>query len=336
MLKSLLKNKLCLVTGGKGFIGAHLTEELLSCNSSVLVLDKEPIEITSYFTIEGLPARVEYVQGDITVSNQVSKILRKYDVDYVFHLAAQPITPLSNLEPNETMRTNVEGTRNICEAILKQKKKAKLIFASSACYYGLALNSPLRESDPPNLGLGHSVYTKSKIHAEQIIHDFHKKQQLESIICRFVNVYGPGDRHGSRIIPKTIIALLNDKIPELARSFGDSVFSFMFVKDAVRAFLCAAMNVAYYSGEVFNFGLLGDNPRSIKKLIQTIFQISGKKAVTPTITCSIPEPRVVKYLDPSKSIRCLGWLPAIDLEIGLTETMSWEKLHGNKIERFLY
>ncbi len=332
----LLSNKVCLVTGGKGFIGSHLVDALLTNSNTVVVLDNEAVEATSYFTISELGARVFYVLGDIRDRHLITRILQEHDVDYVFHLAAQPITPLSNQDPDNTISINVGGTQNICEAIVNANSKAKLILSSSACYYGLALSSPLREESAPNLRPGYSAYTKSKIMAEEIVSRYNLENGLESIICRFVNVYGPGDRHLSRIIPKTIKALIEGRTPTLSRSRGDSVFSFMYVDDAVSALLLSGIHATDFDGEVFNFGLLGDNPRNVLELVKTVFREGGAGEIEPLVECPVPEPRVVKYLDPSKAAKYLQWAPKTSINNGLRKTIAWEKQHNQSITYFAF
>ena len=333
---TLINNKTCLVTGGKGFIGSHLVQTLLANNNTVVVFDNEPPDTVSYFTINELNKDVFYVQGDILQKNQILRALREYNIEYVFHLAAQPITPLSNKEPDSTFSINAEGTQKVCEAMISAKSNAKLIFSSSACYYGLAVTSPLKEDNLPNLRTGYSVYTRSKIAAEKAISRYYKKCGLKAVICRFVNVYGPGDRHISRIVPKTIKALIHKEIPTLTRSHGDSVFSFMYVDDAVSALLLSATNADAYNGEIFNFGLLGDNPRSVIDLVKTVFRVGEAGEVEPLISCIDPEPKVIKYLDPSKAERCLLWEPMIDIEEGLRKTITWEKEYNRLIEYFSF
>ena len=336
----MLENKKCLVTGGKGFIGSHLTQKLVEYDNNVTIVDIEDEGIDSYFTIQELHnnKKESYKKIDIRDENEITKLICANNFDFIFHLAAQPITPVSNEYPEITCDINVRGTQILCNALAKSDKLARLIFASSACFYGASQSSPLVEEDLPQ-NKGASTYSISKQKAEKIIKDNSETGKLRSTICRMVNVYGPGDRHETRIFPKMIRCILDDQPLELTRSNGESILSFMYVEDAVSALVkCALYTQDHESyGEVFNFGLLDNNPRSINQLIHTVYNLqSDIENVAPILPSEYKDPIVKKFLNPTKAIQTLGWLAKFNLELGVAKTFKWERLYRDKLSPTLF
>src|ERR1700752_519495 len=211
----LFSDRCILVTGGAGFLGSHLCQRLLQTGARVVVFDVAAKTDRTLLSAFGLTDQVEYVEGDIRSLDDVKKLTR-WSFDFAFHLAAQPISGLSNLEPQTTIEVNAGGTKNLC-SVLSKSCDATVVLASSACAYGIPLAnaSPLPETAP--LRAGFYEYTASKQQAEQ---ELRNAVGLRRIIGRFVNVYGPGDRHFSRIVPKTIRQLLQGEPLALSRGNG--------------------------------------------------------------------------------------------------------------------
>ena len=108
-------NKKCLVTGGAGFGGSHLCEQLTQLGATVVMVDLQLSDL-SYFSLAGLQHKIEYVQGEVRDLELMQSVIQKNQVDTLFHLAAQPIVPLSNQEPLETMDINVRGTYTLLDS----------------------------------------------------------------------------------------------------------------------------------------------------------------------------------------------------------------------------
>ncbi len=315
----------CLITGGAGFIGSHLCRRLLQLGASVVVFDIAPKTDRTLLSAFGLTRQVEYVEGDIRSLDDVKKLSRGC-FNFVFHLAAQPISALSNLEPQTTIDVNAGGTKTLCSA-LATNEPLSIVLASSACAYGIPApgTSPLRETAP--LHGGFYFYTESKQKAEQ---ELQKANGLRRIIGRFVNVYGPGDRHFSRIVPKIMRQLLRGEPLSLSRGNGSTVLDFLYVDEAIDAFLCLAARGAIHNGgsaEVFNFGIGTANATSIHDLALKISDIYDGKPRTPLVNQSTLEPPTVKFLDSTKAQTELNWRPRIFLDEGLRKTLDWYRLH---------
>jgi UDP-glucose 4-epimerase len=182
---------------------------------------------------------VEYIQHDVAGSLSTSRLFAS-GIDTVFHLAAQPISVLSNRFPAETMRVNVDGTRRIVAAA-EQAGVGAFILASSACRHGVPNSgaSSLKEDDPP-ASPGFYCYSESKQRAEAAVEGY----QMARMIARFVNVYGAGDRHFMRIVPKLLRCFIRGETVELARGGGDTVLDYLYVDDAVDGLVALASRVA--------------------------------------------------------------------------------------------
>ena len=318
----------CLITGGAGFLGSHLCLRLLQAGSGIVVFDAAEKTDRTLLSAFGLTHEVEYVQGDIRIADDVRKLLRR-PFDFVFHLAAQPVSGLSNLEPQTTIDVNAGGTKNLCSVLATNINV--LVLASSACSYGIPVQgaSPLRESEP--LRAGFYSYTESKQRAEQ---ELRNAAGLRRIIGRFVNVYGPGDRHFSRIIPRTIRQLLTGEPLMLSRGDGSTVLDFLYVDEAIDAFLHLAHHAATSDDaapEVFNFGIGSANAISIRELVQKISETYDGKRRNLIVNEMTMEPPMVKFLDSTKAQTELKWTPQIFLDEGLRKTLDWYHLHIDEL-----
>ena len=125
----------CLITGGLGCGGSHLSQLLLEKGARVYAFDRVRPG-NSHMVLTGLIDRVEFIQGDVRDLELVKDTLQRFEIDAVFHLAAQPVVPLSNIDPYDTLSNNVMGTYSVLEAIRTSKYGNSLVFASSGAYYG--------------------------------------------------------------------------------------------------------------------------------------------------------------------------------------------------------
>lgn len=320
----------CLITGGAGFLGSHLARRLLQTGARVVVFDAVEKTERTLLSAFGLTKEVEYVHGDIRVVEDVRKLSRR-SFDFAFHLAAQPISGLSNLERQTTIDVNAGGTKTLCSVLASTANATTMVLASSACSYGIpALGaSPLRESEP--LRAGFYSYTESKQKAEQ---ELRNAAGLRRIIGRFVNVYGPGDRHFSRIIPRTIRQLLVGEPLSLSRGDGSTVLDFLYVDEAIDAFLRLAHHAANCDDatpEVFNFGVGSANATSIRELVRKISDIYDGNSRNLTVNEKTLEPPMVKFLDSTKAQTKLKWTPQVLLDEGLRKTVDWYRLHIDEL-----
>ena len=305
-----------LVIGASGFCGAHLCEALASKGARVVAFDRvEP----------ACKCRLQFERGDVLDFQSLRLLLERHPVDYVFHLAAQPIVSTSVVLPLETMQTNIVGTYNVCEAIRLSSTRPKMVFASSGAFYG-ATNAiqPIGEDDAA-LEAG-NIYAPTKAAADLAVRSYAKTYGLDFAVCRWMNTYGEGDMNLSRVVPATFRRASVGLPGLISATDGTNVLEMLHVSDMTRAYLRVAEHIDHpeVRGEAFNFG--GGQPLVLKELVAQITrawnEATGQKVpVEPEIlgvhTSS------AKYLDICKAKRLLNWEPQVDLNEGLREAAAW-------------
>lgn len=319
---NLWAQKRCLVTGGYGFGGSHLCEQLVEKAARVYVLDRETPG-NSYLVLSGLADRVKYIYGDVRDMDLLKTSLERFEIDTIFHLAAQPVVPICNSRPYESLSINVMGTYSVLEAMRTSNYTKSLIFASSGAYYGTTTGlETIKEEHPPLASA--SIYVPSKVAADIAVRCYAKTYGLKAAVCRFINTYGPGNTNFSTIVPKAITLLINNQPYDFgARDDGTSTFDYLNIRDMTRGYLSMAENIDSISGEAFNFG--GGYPISVKDLVQLISRLFDGKEREPIFHGAKKEVPIRKCLDTSKANKLLGWEPSILLEEGLKETIDWYK-----------
>ncbi|HMK53519.1 MAG TPA: SDR family oxidoreductase [Methanobacteriaceae archaeon] len=259
-----MKNKKVAITGGLGFIGSHLVEEL-SQDNGVLIIDNESsgsVENIKHLELDNISLEL----GDI---NTVDLLNLFEDVDYVFHQAAMASVPLSVDNPLLCNEINVTGTLKILDAAQKLGVK-KVVFASSSAVYGDNENFPLSEVAPLN---PKSPYAVSKATGELYCQVFTEVYGLPTVSLRYFNVFGPRQDPNSSyaaVIPKFISALLNSERPVIHGN-GEQTRDFIYVKDVVRANLHLCESKA--TG-VFN--VASGSRISIKYLLENVQKITNR------------------------------------------------------------
>ena len=313
-----LMGKNILVTGGEGFIGSHLCEELIKSGARVTSL----VQYNSFNswgwidTLEDdIKKDIRVCTGDIREYDSISKIIKGQDV--VFHLAALIAIPYSYQSPMAYVRTNVEGTTNVLEAC-RHNDVQKIIHTSTSETYGSALYVPIDEKHPMQ---GQSPYSASKIGADKIAESFYTSFNLPIATIRPFNTYGP--RQSARAVIPTIISQLLAGKTQIKLGSLSPTRDFNYVKDTAKAFVEVAKSDKTI-GEVINSG--SNNEISIENLVKLIIEICDKKA---QIICEEerirPEKSEVSRLwaDNTKILSLTDWKPSYTLREGLTETVSW-------------
>ena len=258
--------KRVLVTGGAGFIGSNLCQELAERGKHVIILDD--LSTGKKGNIEALRGdKVEFVEGSVTDPPLLNKLFQ--GVDCVFHLAAIPSVPRSIENPLASHHTNITGTLNVLLAA-RDNKVRKVIYASSCAVYGETKVVPVTEDIPPN---PQSPYAVTKLAGEYYCRGFEQVYGLPTVCLRYFNVYGPRQDPSSQyaaVIPKFISSLLEDE-PPIIFGDGDQTRDFIFVDDAVAAnILAAESNIT----GIFNIGT--GQKVTINELAQVISSIMGK------------------------------------------------------------
>ena len=300
-----------LVTGGVGFIGSHIVEELVRRGFSVVVLDN--LSLGNMDNI--LPLRnqknLEFIQGSISNLSLLQRLFS--DVHYVFHQAAIPNLNINNSNYMSYYETNSNGILNVLQAA-KDNNVKKVIYASSCSVYGNEPTIPKREDMVPD---PRSPYALTKLIAENYCTIFQRVHCLPTVCLRYFNVYGPRQNPSSSVasvIPKFIQAILSGKQPII---FGDGqqTRDFVYVKDVVSANLLAAESD---STGIFNIGT-GDSV-TLNQLAQNILRLLNRSDIQPVYKNEIPGEIRHSVADISRA-QTFGFKPKFTLEEGLKETI---------------
>ena len=313
-----------LVTGAYGFLAGHLVEVLLDADAEVIGMIRD-IPPASYLQLCGNDARITLAPGDMTVTEDCSRVVSDHDCSVVFHIAAQAIVGAANRCPLGTIAANVVGTCNMLEACrrLNDSDRSRLIeavvVASSDKAYGDQAVLPYEE-DAPLLGL--HPYDASKACADLLTRTYHNTYDLPASVTRCSNLYGPGDLNMSRIVPDTIRAVLNDTAPVI-RSDGTPKRDYLYVKDAAIAYLILAEKTASgaAAGQAYNIGT--GTPLTVLELVHKIIEASGKTDLEPDIQGTSWGEITHQYLDCTKAEAELGWSATTSVEDALAVTCEW-------------
>lgn len=308
-----LKARKILVTGGTGFVGSHLVEALVGKGARVVVPYRS-IDPYSYFVTQGLDKKVILAAGDVNDRRRVVDIVSKYEIEDIFHLAAQPIVETAYNNPVETIATNVMGTAHILDAAWNSGTVRRIIVTSSDKAYGKS-TVPYTEDHPLR---GDHPYEASKSAADIITNAYVKTYGAPVVTVRFGNIYGSGDLNMSRIVPAIMqSAISHDEI--VLRSDGTFVRDYVYVGDVVSAYLFLLNNFDKASGEAFNISSdVSCTVLSLLKQAEKILKTQVRYKIQNTQKNEIP----FQHLDWSK-IAKLGWKPEFTLEMGLLETYGW-------------
>ena len=310
----------CLVTGGTGFGGSHLCSELLHRGAKVYVLDRV-FPRNSYLELTGLASRVESIQGDVRDLDLLRVVIERYEIDAIFHLAAQPLAPMSNVLPYETLSINALGTFAVLEAMRTTKSAKTLVFASSGAHYGATTtDKPIGEDDA--LCNAVNLYGPSKTAADVAVRSYANVYGMHAAVCRFMNTYGPGDTNFSRIVPRAVRSLLVGAAYDFGdRDDGSTRLDFLHIRDMTGAYISVAENMGVAKGEAFNFGR--GTPVSTGEVARLTSRAFDGRDREPLFHGAPRAKPVVKYLDIRKAKQLLGWEPRTSLEDGLRETIEW-------------
>ena len=302
-----------VVTGGAGFIGSHIAEELLRRNQTVTVIDN--FSTGKRENLETFGGKVEVIAADISRSTDLAKIFS--GIDYVIHQAAIPSVPKSIVDPRTSHEANVNGTLNVLIAARDAGVK-RVVYASSSSLYGDSPTLPKHEEMMPN---PLSPYGAQKLFGETYCQVFTRAYGLETVSLRYFNVFGPRQDASSQysgVLAKFIPAVLRDRRPVI---YGDGLQSrdFTYVQNVVEANLlaCTAPGVG---GEFFNIAC-GDRITVNEMLVQ-INKIT-RKDIFPLYEPARAGDIKHSQADIHKAETKLGYKPTVGFSEGLRKTIDW-------------
>ncbi len=308
------------ITGATGLLGGWLVKRLLDAGADVICLIRDWVpqcELIHNKLIE----KVKVIRGDVRDQSLIERILGEYEIETVFHLAAQTIVTIANRNPISTFESNIRGTWALLEACRHSSTVKQVIIASSDKAYGDQGNLPYNEKMPLQ---GQHPYDVSKSCADLLAHSYAKTYGLPIAITRCGNFYGGGDLNWNRIIPGTIRSVLRDQCPVI-RSNGSNVRDYFYVEDGVAAYMLLAECLSIRQGlcgEAFNFS--NELQITVFELVERVLKLMGSN-LKPKIKNEAANEIRHQCLSSAKARDLLGWKPLFDLDHGLEKTISWYK-----------
>lgn len=319
MMDRFWDKKRVFVTGGSGFVGSWLIDALLKDGAHVVALVQD-FSYLSRFSKEKFQDKVDLVQGNLEDFQVLERAVVRHEVDTVFHLGAQTLVETAFRSPWDTLESNVRGTYNLLEVCRRHiGQVSRIVLASSDKAYGSQSILPYQEEMPSQ---GTHPYDVSKSCADLIALAYHKTYHLPLVIGRCANIYGGGDLHWSRLVPGTIRSLYNQE-PILVRSDGTLTREYLYVTEAIDAYLKMGRLVSNpnIQGQIFNFG--PDRPSSVLQVIKALQSLMNcphaKMQILKKANHEIPH----QYLDSTKAKNLLQWQSHLSLEEGLLKTIDW-------------
>ena len=308
----------CLVTGGSGFIGAHMARRLLSSGHEVISIAHDRVPVSTARLL-GIQDKITWCDGDIRDEQLIKRILGDYSIDYIYHFAALPIVEMGMRSCRPMFEVNFMGTLSILEALREttiSKKDVGLMYVATDKVYGpVEYGRAYREDDALN---ANAPYELSKACADMTVRMYHNMDYVKNVIVvRPSNEYGPADLN-PRIIPNTIRRCLRGEGPVI---YDGMTYSreFTFVEDTIDALIL--LTEKGVSGQAYNIG--SGEQKDQKGVVREILKwfpdaLPDLQPAKPYSRKEIP----YQVLDSSK-ISKLGWKPKTSFEDGIRQTVYW-------------
>ncbi len=314
----MIKNKNILITGGAGFIGSHLVENLLRHENYIVIIDnfndyyagkEENIkEVTKNYEKS---KNYDIIQGDLLDLSVYQQI--NCDIEIIFHIAAIPGVRYSIQNAEKVTRNNISGSINIFEYAMKNNVK-KIVFSSSSSVYGNPIFTPVEENHPKN---PISPYAVSKLCNELHADYYFRENNLPITSLRFYTVYGPRGR------PDMAIRKFFNKIiqnqPINIYGDGKQLRDFTYISDIVNGIILAGES-KNSMGEIFNLGC--SSPISVNQLVDKMYSVANKPKNVKYIGKQKGDVEIT-YADIMKAKKILGFRPQINIDEGLQKTYDW-------------
>lgn len=305
---SFWQRKRVLVTGANGFIGSAVCKRLGLQGAEVTALTRSPNDI--------IPALVDRVIGDVTDHDLLRDLVSAKEFDAVYHFAARSIVRTSARDPLSTYSTNVMGTVALLEALRIVGGVRSIVVASSDKAYGDHDDLPYVETHPL---VPRNTYDTSKACADMIAQSYAHNYGLPISVTRCSNVYGPGDRNFSRLVPNTVVRLLSGQSPIIYEDISDMEREFVFIDDVAHAYDLLGEKPTV--GECFNIG--GTGPAKIKDFVELICKHAGYKAAVLQVVKRESSFKEIQrqYIDAEKIARHTGWRWSTTHDVGIIRTI---------------
>jgi nucleoside-diphosphate-sugar epimerase len=306
----------CLITGGAGFIGSNLADELIRQGAKVVIIDNL---VTGFReNLEEINGDFDFIEGDINNDASLTKSLE--GVEIIFHQAALPSVPRSVDNPGETHEACVNGTLNV---LMKAKEKGvkRVVYAASSSAYGDQPVSPKVETMRPD---PLSPYAVAKLVGEYYASVFYRAYGLETITLRYFNVFGPRQNPSSQysgVISRFVDALAKEESPVIYGN-GEQTRDFTYVANVVDANIKAAQTNKGI-GEVMN--VANGEAISLNDLFKVVQGLLERDDIKPIYAPPRKGDILHSLADNRRAVECLGYRKLIGLEDGLSKTIDWWK-----------
>jgi UDP-glucose 4-epimerase len=312
-----------LVTGGAGFIGSHVAEELIKCGHQVIVLD----DLSGGFMDNVVPG-AQFVQGSIIDHELINRLFDEHKFEYVFHLAAYAAEGLSHFIKRFNYNNNLIGSVNLINASVNSGVKC-FVFTSSIAVYGASPELPMTEATRPH---PEDPYGIAKLAVEQELQVCKEMFDLDYIVFRPHNVYGERQNIGDKY--RNVVGIfMNQALQNLPMTIfgdGEQKRAFSYISD-VAPIIARSIEVPEAYNQVFNVG--AETPYTVNELAETVARAMG---VEPQIK-HLPARNEVKYAYSShdKVQKYFGAPQPVSLEEGVRKMAAWVKDHGaRKSQKF--
>lgn len=310
-----LRGRKVIVTGGAGFIGSHLTEQLLRLGAKVVVIDNFSTGKRENLAAVENNKNLEIVEADVNQLSPIEKVFNEFRPDYVFHYAA--LVGVKRVEENPMkFLDDINGIENILKLSLDRKVK-KLVFASSSEVYGEPVSLPEKEDGVNN---PRDIYALVKLIGEHLVKIYYTRYHLPTVALRFFNVYGP--RQESSPYGFVVAIFIREALAERDLTiFGDGLQTrdFTFINDNVEAGIRALLS-EQTNGKIINIG--SGKATTILDLAKKIIELSGKNLKLKFL----PERKLdIRYRLPdiARMKKLLDFTPQYSLDEGLKITYDW-------------
>ncbi len=317
-LVSFWRDRPVMVTGGAGFLGSWLVKRLQEAGAEVVCLLRDKVPQSELFR-SGLADKVNLVEGDVTDQALLERVLGEYEIDTVFHLAAQTIVPIANRNPISTFESNIRGTWTLLEACRRSPQVKQIIIASSDKAYGQQEKLPYSEE----LSLeGSFPYDVSKACSDMLARSYYVTYNLPVVITRCGNFFGGGDLNWNRIVPGAIRSVIRGQQP-LIRSDGKYIRDYFYIEDGAAAYMLLAEKLddsPELAGEAFNFS--NEIQLTVLDIVNKISAIMDSD-LEPVICGEATSEIKHQFLSAAKARRMLNWEPLFSIDEALRETVAW-------------
>ncbi len=317
-MNSFWRDRSVFVTGGTGLLGSWLVSGLMEAGANVVCLVRDWVPQSELVRTRRIE-QVKTVRGDVCDLALLERALGEYEVEVVFHVAAQAIVGIANRNPISTFDTNIGGTWNVLEACRRSPKVSSIVVASSDKAYGDQEHLPYNEAMPL---LGRHPYDVSKSCADMIAQTYANTYNLPVAITRCGNFYGGGDLNWNRVVPGTVRSMLRGERPVI-RSDGQFVRDYFYIQDGAAAYMLLAERLAAnlaLRGHAFNFS--NESQISVLELVNLILRKMNSSLQPEVLNQASNEIRH-QYLSAERARTMLNWKPQFTLDEGLDRTIAW-------------